>query len=111
MSGHYATLLRSTVVSLITDCEVYDNDGHNARDVPLSDSRFDIEDYTLYMFDFMRSLGPETRVIDSPVGPDATPTDVTDFGRSVTMGQLEETMTKKMAINLLALAAKFSLAC
>ena len=111
MSGHYATLLRSTVVSLITDCEVYDTDGHNARDVPLSDSRFDIEDYTFYMFDFMRSLGPETRVIDSPVGPDATPTDVTDFGRSITMGQLEETMTKKMATNLLALAAKFSLAC
>ena len=50
-------------------------------------------------------------MIDGPVGPDATPTDVTDFGRSVTMGQLEETMTKKMAINLLALAAKFSLAC
>ena len=47
-------------------------------------------------------------MIDGPVGPDAAPT---DFGRRVTMGQLEETMIQKVAINLLALAAKFSLAC
>ncbi len=63
MSGHYATLLRSTVKSLLVNCEVYVTDWHNARDIPVSAGKFDIEDYTLYLMDFMRYLGPETHVI------------------------------------------------
>lgn len=63
MSGHYATLLRSTVKSLIENCEVYVTDWHNARDIPVSEGKFDIEDYTLYLVDFMREMGPETHVI------------------------------------------------
>jgi poly(3-hydroxybutyrate) depolymerase len=120
MSGHYATLLRSTVISLIPDCEVYVTDWHNARDIPVSAGKFDIEDYTLYLVEFMRALGPETNVIaicqpapltlaataylaeedpaaqprtltliGGPIDPDAAATDVTDFGRRITMGQLE----------------------
>lgn len=127
MSGHYATLLRSTVKSLLVDCEVYITDWHNARDIPVSDGKFDVEDYTLYLVDFMRELGPETHVIavcqpapltlaataylaekdpaaqpstltliGGPIDPDATPTEVTDFGRRVTMGQLEETMIQRV---------------
>ncbi len=120
MSGHYATLLRSTVASLLPDCEVYVTDWKNARDIPVSDGKFDIEDYTLYLVDFMRHLGPEINVvavcqpapltlaataylaeedpsaqprtltlIGGPIDPDAAPTDVTDFGSRLTMGQLE----------------------
>ncbi len=120
MSGHYATLLRSTVASLLPDCEVWVTDWHNARDIPVSEGKFDIEDYTLYLMDFMRHLGPDTHVIavcqpvplalaataylaelepesqprtltliGGPIDPDANPTEVTDFGRRVTMGQLE----------------------
>ncbi len=120
MSGHYATLLRSTVASLLPDAEVWITDWHNAREIPVSKGKFDIEDYTLYLMDFMRHLGPDTNVvavcqpvplalaataylaelepdaqprtltlIGGPVDPDAAPTDVTDFGRRVTMGQLE----------------------
>ncbi len=63
MSGHYATLLRSTVVSLLPDCDVYITDWHNARDIPVSAGKFDIEDYTLYLVDFMRAMGPDTHVI------------------------------------------------
>ncbi|MEP4197510.1 MAG: polyhydroxyalkanoate depolymerase [Aliishimia sp.] len=63
MSGHYATLLRSTVKSLITNCEVYITDWHNARDIPVSKGKFDVEDYTLYLMEFMRELGPDTHVI------------------------------------------------
>ncbi|TNJ48239.1 polyhydroxyalkanoate depolymerase [Phaeobacter sp. B1627] len=127
MSGHYATLLRSTVKSLIENCEVYVTDWHNARDIPVSAGKFDVEDYTLYLVDFMRELGPECHVvavcqpapltlaataylaemdpkaqpssltlIGGPVDPDATPTDVTDFGRRVTMGQLEQTMIQRV---------------
>ena len=63
MSGHYATLLRSTVVSLLPDCDVYVTDWHNARDIPVSEGKFDIEDYTGYLVDFIRHLGPDTNVI------------------------------------------------
>lgn len=63
MSGHYATLMRSTVTSLLPDCEVYVTDWHNARDILVSEGKFDIEDYTQYLVDFMRHLGPDTNVI------------------------------------------------
>ncbi|NRB19220.1 MAG: polyhydroxyalkanoate depolymerase [Rhodobacteraceae bacterium] len=127
MSGHYATLLRSTVQSLMVNCEVYVTDWHNARDIPVSAGTFDIEDYTLYLVDFMREMGPDTHVvavcqpvplalaataylaeqdpdaqpnsltlIGGPVDPDAAATEVTDFGRRVTMGQLEETMIQRV---------------
>lgn len=63
MSGHYATLLRSTVISLLPDAEVYITDWHNAREVPVSAGRFDVEDYTLYLVEFMQALGPDLNVI------------------------------------------------
>ncbi|UWQ92399.1 polyhydroxyalkanoate depolymerase [Aliisedimentitalea scapharcae] len=63
MSGHYATLLRSTVKSLLVNCEVYITDWHNARDIPVSAGKFDVEDYTQYLVDFMREMGPETHVV------------------------------------------------
>ena len=63
MSGHYATLLRSTVASLLPDADVYVTDWHNARDIPVSEGKFDIEDYTLYLVEFMRALGPDINVV------------------------------------------------
>lgn len=120
MSGHYATLLRSTVASLLPDADVFVTDWHNARDIPVSAGKFDIEDYTLYLAEFMKFLGPDTHVIavcqpvplalaataylaaedpdaqpkslvliGGPIDPDAAATEVTDFGRRITMGQLE----------------------
>ncbi|MFO8126510.1 polyhydroxyalkanoate depolymerase [Yoonia sp.] len=127
MSGHYATLLRKTVISLLPDADVFVTDWHNARQIPVSAGKFDIEDYTLYLMDFMRALGPDVHVlavcqpvplalaataylaeldpdaqprsltlIGGPVDPEANHTEVTDFGRSVTMGQLEETMIQRV---------------
>lgn len=63
MSGHYATLLRPTVQSLVEDCDVAVTDWHNAREVPLSQGDFSIEDYVEYVEDFIRHLGPETHVV------------------------------------------------
>ncbi|MDO5648828.1 polyhydroxyalkanoate depolymerase [Paracoccus sp. (in: a-proteobacteria)] len=63
MSGHYATLLRSTVTSLLPDCDVYVTDWHNARDIPVSEGKFDVEDYTGYLVDFIKHLGPDVNVI------------------------------------------------
>lgn len=127
MSGHYATLLRKTVISLLPDCEVYLTDWHNARDIPVSAGKFDVEDYTLYLVDFMKYLGNDIHVIavcqpapltlaataylaeedpkaqprsltliGGPIDPEANHTEVTDFGRSVTMGQLEQTMIQRV---------------
>jgi poly(3-hydroxybutyrate) depolymerase len=63
MSGHYATLLRSTVISLLPDVDLYITDWHNARDIPVSAGKFDVEDYTLYLVDFLREMGRDTHVI------------------------------------------------
>ena len=63
MSGHYATLLRKTVISLLPDCDVHITDWHNARDIPVSAGKFDVEDYTKYVAEFMRHLGPDLHVI------------------------------------------------
>ena len=129
MSGHYATLLTSTVYSLIADCEVYITDWHNARDIPVSAGKFDIEDYTQYLIDFIKYLGPDIHVIavcqpaplalaatafiseyeksnipksliliGGPIDPDANPTEVTDFGNRVTMGQLEHAMIQDVGV-------------
>lgn len=59
MSGHYATLLRSTVASLLPDAEVYITDWHNARDIPVSEGKFDVEDYTGYLIDFISHLSAD----------------------------------------------------
>ena len=129
MSGHYATLLTSTVRSLIADCEVYITDWHNARDIPVSAGKFDIEDYTQYLIDFIKYLGPDIHVIavcqpaplalaatafvseyeknnipksliliGGPIDPDANPTEVTDFGNRITMGQLDHAMIQNVGV-------------
>ncbi len=63
MSGHYATLLRNTVDSLLPDCEVFLTEWRNARDVPVRDGAFDIEDFTRYLIEFIEFLGPDIHVV------------------------------------------------
>jgi len=56
MSGHFATLLRGTVESMLPEHEVYITDWTDARDVPLSGGSFDLSDYTDYLIEFCRHL-------------------------------------------------------
>ncbi|MBZ0129230.1 MAG: polyhydroxyalkanoate depolymerase [Rhodobacteraceae bacterium] len=129
MSGHYATLLRNTVRSLLPNCDVFITDWHNARDIPVSEGKFDIEDFTIYLADFMKEMGRDTHVIavcqpaplalaavaylaetdpesqprtmtliGGPIDPDAAATEVTDFGRRVTMGHLERTVIQRVGV-------------
>jgi poly(3-hydroxybutyrate) depolymerase len=56
LSGHYATLLRGTVRSLLPDHEVYITDWIDARDVPLTVGRFDLDDYTDYVMEMCAFL-------------------------------------------------------
>lgn len=63
MSGHYATLLRGTVKAMLPDHDVYITDWRDARNVPLVDGSFDLEDYVQYLIDFLQELGPDTHVL------------------------------------------------
>jgi poly(3-hydroxybutyrate) depolymerase len=49
LSGHYATLLRDTVKTMLGDHKVYITDWKNARLVPLEDGEFHLDDYIHYV--------------------------------------------------------------
>lgn len=59
MSGHYATLLRDTVRRMLVSADVYITDWRDAKLVPLSDGRFDLDDYIDYLTDFLAAIGAE----------------------------------------------------
>ena len=63
MSGHYATLLRGTVETLLPSADIYITDWKDARMVPLSEGRFDLDDYIDYVIEMLRHLGEDTHVI------------------------------------------------
>ena len=59
LSGHYATLLRDTVRTMLQGHKVYITDWKNARLVPLSEGEFHLDDYIHYVQDFIRLLQAE----------------------------------------------------
>jgi len=56
LSGHYATLLRDTVKTMLKDHKVYITDWKNARLVPMSEGEFTLDDYVNYVQEFIRHL-------------------------------------------------------
>ena len=56
LSGHYATLLRDTVKTMLKDHKVYITDWKNARLVPQSEGKFHLDDYVNYVQEFIRHL-------------------------------------------------------
>ncbi|PZQ46543.1 MAG: polyhydroxyalkanoate depolymerase [Micavibrio aeruginosavorus] len=63
MSGHYATLLRGTVEALLPHHDVYVTDWLDARQVPLKEGKFNLDDFITYLREFMALLGPKTHLI------------------------------------------------
>jgi poly(3-hydroxybutyrate) depolymerase len=63
MSGHYATLLRGTVEAMLPEHDVYITDWIDSREIPVTEGRFDLDDYIDYVIEFIRYLGPRTHVI------------------------------------------------
>ena len=63
LSGHHATLLRDTVQALLSEHDVYITDWIDARQVPLSEGAFHLNDYVKYVQEFIRRLGPDMHVI------------------------------------------------
>ncbi|PIE13724.1 MAG: polyhydroxyalkanoate depolymerase [Rhodobacterales bacterium] len=129
MSGHYATLTRKTVASLLPNCDVYVTEWKNARDVPVSEGKFDVEDYVQHLVDFFKYLGEDIHVIavcqpvplalvatamlaqegaptprsltliGGPVDPEANPTGVTNFSAKVTTGNLEASVIQPVGFS------------
>ncbi|MBP2275495.1 MULTISPECIES: polyhydroxyalkanoate depolymerase [Sphingomonas] len=57
MSGHYATLLRGTVERMLPVADVYITDWRDAKLVPLSEGKFDLDDYVDYLIEFLETIG------------------------------------------------------
>jgi len=63
LSGHFATLLRATVRTMLPEHDVYITDWHNARDVPTSDGAFGFDDYIDHLIQFLEAIGPGGHVV------------------------------------------------
>ena len=63
LSGHFSTLLRGTVETLLADHNVYLTDWKNSRDVPLLYGRFDLDDFVELVIRFTRLLGPRIHLV------------------------------------------------
>lgn len=63
MSGHYATLLRGTVETFLTNHDVYVTEWADARMVPLESGRFDLDDYIDYVISILHWMGGDAHVV------------------------------------------------
>lgn len=63
MSGHFATLLRGTVLTMLRDHDIYITDWHNPRDIPLLHGRFGFDEFVHHLIDFLHVLGGGTHLM------------------------------------------------
>jgi poly(3-hydroxybutyrate) depolymerase len=63
LSGHFATLTRGTVQTLLEDHDVYITDWHSARDMPAAAGRFGLDEYIDHVIEYLEYLGPDTNVV------------------------------------------------
>jgi polyhydroxyalkanoate depolymerase len=63
LSGHFATLLRGTVRTMLPEHDVYITDWHNVRDVPLMYGAFGFDDYIAHLIRFLEAIGPGAHVV------------------------------------------------
>jgi poly(3-hydroxybutyrate) depolymerase len=63
LSGHFSTLLRGTLRTMLPEHDVYITDWHNVRDVPLIHGRFGFDDYIAHLIRFLEAIGPGAHVV------------------------------------------------
>ena len=63
LSGHFSTLLRATVRTMLPDHDVFVTDWHNARDIPLTAGRFGVDEYTDHLIKFLEVIGPSAHFL------------------------------------------------
>jgi poly(3-hydroxybutyrate) depolymerase len=63
LSGHFATLLRATVRTMLPDHDVYITDWHNARDVPFTAGAFGSGEYIEHLISYLEAIGPGAHIV------------------------------------------------
>jgi polyhydroxyalkanoate depolymerase len=63
LSGHFATLLRSLIRTMLPEHDVCITDWHNARDVSTGDGRFGFDDYLGHLIAWLEYMGPGVHVV------------------------------------------------
>jgi polyhydroxyalkanoate depolymerase len=63
LAGHFATLVRGTIRTLLPDHDVFVADWHNARDVPAGAGRFGLDEYIEHVIDFLAEIGPGAHLL------------------------------------------------
>src|SRR3954470_902705 len=63
MSGHFTTLIRPTIRTLLSDHDVHVLDWHNARDIPVAHGAFGLDEYIEHVLQALRHLGPDAHVV------------------------------------------------
>jgi poly(3-hydroxybutyrate) depolymerase len=63
MSGHFTTLIRPTIRTLLSDHDVHVLDWHNAREIPVEHGPFGLDEYIEHVMAALRHLGPDTHVV------------------------------------------------
>jgi polyhydroxyalkanoate depolymerase len=63
LSGHFSTLLQSTIKTLVRDHVVYVTDWHNMRNVPAAAGPFGFDDYVTHIIQFQAAVGPGGHVL------------------------------------------------
>lgn len=63
LSGHFATLLRTTVRTMLPEHDVFITDWHNARDVALEHGHFGFDDYISHLIRFLETIGPGAHIV------------------------------------------------
>jgi poly(3-hydroxybutyrate) depolymerase len=63
LAGHFGTLVRDTVRTMLPDHDVYLADWFNARDVPMQAGRFGLDEFVEHIIDFLRAIGPGTHLM------------------------------------------------
>jgi polyhydroxyalkanoate depolymerase len=63
LSGHFSTLLRNTVQTMLPEHDVYITDWHNVRDVALMHGRFGLNEYIDHLIRFLEAIGPGAHVV------------------------------------------------
>jgi len=63
MAGHFSTLLRDTVRTLLPEHDVFLTDWQNARDIPRNAGRFGLDDFVDTIARFLDHIGPGGHVV------------------------------------------------
>jgi poly(3-hydroxybutyrate) depolymerase len=63
LSGHFSTLVRDTVKTMLADHDVWVTDWVDAKEIPITVGAFHFDDYVAYVREFIAFMGPESHAI------------------------------------------------